>query len=211
MINKSETDLLNDGELLPVMEEFYSLQGEGTNTGCAAYFLRIGGCDVGCAWCDSKESWNVGLWPLTLTNKVIENIEQCPAKAVVVTGGEPLQYNLNYLCSELKKRNIKTFLETSGSCKLSGKWDWVCLSPKKNLPPLKDIFNKADELKIIIHDESDFDWAEKNAVLAKHGTILLLQPEWSMRKKMIPLIVDSILKDPKWKVSLQSHKYMNIP
>jgi len=129
----------------------------------------------------------------------------------VVTGGEPLQYNLNYLCSELKKRNIKTFLETSGSCKLSGKWDWVCLSPKKNLPPLKDIFNKADELKIIIHDESDFDWAEKNAVLAKHGTILLLQPEWSMRKKMIPLIVDSILKDPKWKVSLQSHKYMNIP
>ena len=211
MINKIETDLLNEGKLLPVMEEFYSLQGEGTNTGCAAYFLRIGGCDVGCAWCDVKESWDFELWPLTPTDKVIDNIEQCPAKAVVVTGGEPLQYNMNYLCSELNKRNIKTFLETSGSSQLSGNWDWLCLSPKKNLHPLKEVFAKADELKIIIHDESDFEWAEKNAALAKHATILLLQPEWSARKKMIPLIVDYILKVPKWKISLQAHKYMNIP
>ena len=209
--NKNEIDLFNEGKLLPVMEEFYSIQGEGNNTGNAAYFLRIGGCDVGCSWCDVKESWNAELWPLTLTDKIIENIEHCPAKAIVVTGGEPLQYNLDYLCFELKKRNIKTFLETSGSCKLSGKWDWICLSPKIKSSPLNEIYTKADELKVIIHEEPDFEWAEKNATMSKHDTILLLQPEWSIRKKMIPLIVDYVLKNPKWKISLQSHKYMNIP
>jgi len=211
MDNSIDIKLLNEGTLLPVMEEFYSIQGEGMNTGNAAYFLRIGGCDVGCSWCDIKESWNADLWPLASTDNVIKNIEQCPAKAMVVTGGEPLQYNLNYLCSELKKKNVQTFLETSGSCLLSGEWNWICLSPKKNSPPLKEIYTKANELKVIIHDESDFEWAEKNAMMIKSPTLLILQPEWSVRKKMMPLIVEYILKNPKWKISLQSHKYMNIP
>jgi len=204
-------NFINDGRLLPVMEEFYSIQGEGCNTGTAAYFLRIGGCDVGCRWCDVKESWNADLWPPIQTDEVISRIIQCPAKAVVVTGGEPLQYNLDYLCNELKKNNIRTFLETSGSYELSGSWDWVCLSPKIKSPPLSNIYTKIHELKVIIHEESDFVWAEKNAKMINNTTLLLLQPEWSERKKMIPLIVAYILKNPQWKISLQSHKYMNIP
>jgi len=197
--------------MLPVMEEFYSLQGEGHNTGKAAYFLRIGGCDVGCHWCDVKESWNADLWPITSTDDVIANIEKCPAKAVVITGGEPLQYNLNYLCRQLKNRGIQTFLETSGSSQISGEWNWICLSPKKQLPPLPQIGAIADELKVIIHDEADFEWAEKNAVSVGERTMLILQPEWSRRKQMIPLIVEYILQHPQWRISLQSHKYMNIP
>lgn len=197
--------------MLPVMEEFYTIQGEGNNTGKPAYFLRIGGCDVGCRWCDIKESWNAGQWPLTSTDTVIENIKLCPSNAVVVTGGEPLLYNLDYLCAELKKNNIETFLETSGSVGLSGEWSWICLSPKKKSPPLPEIYTKASELKVIIHEVSDLVWAEENAVLITNGAILLLQPEWSRRKEMIPIIVNYILKNPKWNISLQSHKYMNIP
>ena len=208
---KNQSSLLKEGRLLPVMEQFYSIQGEGYNTGNAAWFLRIGGCDVGCSWCDVKESWNADMHSLTVVDNIIEKILDCPAKAVVVTGGEPLNYNLDYLCSYLKQHNILTFLETSGSREISGTWDWICLSPKKNDPPLPAIFADADELKIIIHDVSDFDWAEKNAASTSENTILLLQPEWSRRKEMMPLIVDYILKNPKWRISLQSHKYMNIP
>jgi 7-carboxy-7-deazaguanine synthase len=213
MITETENNnkLLNEGLILPVMEEFYSIQGEGHNTGKAAYFLRIGGCDVGCHWCDIKESWNADLWPLTPTDDVIANIEKCPAKAVVITGGEPLQYNLNYLCGKLKEKGILTFLETSGSCEPSGKWDWICLSPKRKSPPLPQLLAKADELKVIIHDKADFEWAEQNLKLVNHKAILLLQPEWSRRKEMIPLIVEYILQHPEWNISLQSHKYMNIP
>ena len=211
MENPDEIELLKEGRMLPVMEEFYSIQGEGVNTGKAAYFLRIGGCDVGCRWCDIKESWNADLWPLSSTDAVIENIKKCPANAVVITGGEPLQYNLDYLCCELKKNNIETYLETSGSVSLSGDWTWLCLSPKKKSHPLPEIYTKANELKVIIHEVSDLDWAEENAALIKNDTKLLLQPEWSRRKEMIPLIVDYILKNPKWNISLQSHKYMNIP
>ena len=208
---KNKDILLQEGRLLPVMEEFYSIQGEGYNTGQAAYFLRIGGCDVGCSWCDVKESWNADLHPLINVDNVIENIIKCPAKAVVVTGGEPLNYNLEYLCSNLKDNNILTFLETSGSQKLSGIWDWICLSPKKHLSPLPDIFNSVNELKVIIQAESDFEWAEQNATLTNKKTLLFLQPEWKKRKDTIPLIVDYIMKNPKWKISLQSHKYMGIP
>ncbi len=210
MIN-NETELLKQGLMLPVMEEFYSIQGEGHNTGKAAYFLRIGGCDVGCRWCDVKESWNANTWPLTSTDKIISNILQCPSKAVVVTGGEPLQYNLSYLCLKLKENNIATFLETSGSQDLSGEWNWICLSPKKKSPPLQHLYTKADELKVIIYEMCDFKWAEENAIKVNQETILLLQPEWSKKKEMIPLIIDYILKNPKWNISLQSHKYMNIP
>ena len=207
----SQEQLLHEGKLLPLMEEFYSLQGEGTQTGIPAWFVRIGGCDVGCRWCDVKESWQAEFHPLTSTDDIVVHALECPAKAVVVTGGEPLLYNLDYLCAKLKEHGIKTYLETSGSEKLTGKWDWICLSPKRNAPPLAEIFQQADELKVIIYDEQDFDWAEANARFVKPSCRLLLQPEWSRYKTMIPRIVDYILQHPRWAVSLQAHKFMRIP
>ncbi len=205
--NNSESN----GKYLPVMEEFYSIQGEGFNTGTAAYFIRIGGCDVCCEWCDIKESWNSELFPLTDVDDIVKRAKTFPAKAVLITGGEPLLYDLDYLCDELKKQNIKLFLETSGSLFLSGNWDWICLSAKKNSPPLNENFQRADELKVIISDESDFAWAEINARLVKSDCVLYLQPEWSRSEEMMQVIVDYILENPKWKISLQSHKYMKIP
>jgi 7-carboxy-7-deazaguanine synthase len=202
---------LEKGEILPVMEEFYSLQGEGFHTGKAAYFIRIGGCDVGCYWCDVKESWNPDIHPLIAVETIVERALKYPARSVVVTGGEPLNHNMDLLCSLLKKNKFQIFLETSGSQAFSGDWDWVCLSPKINFPPLPEIYNKAHELKVIIRDSKDFEWAEKNASLVGTNCLLYLQPEWSRRKEVIPLIVEYIAKNPKWLVSLQSHKYMNIP
>lgn len=206
-----DPELLKTGKLLPLMEEFYSIQGEGANTGKAAYFIRIGGCDVGCNWCDVKESWNPKIHPLTPADEIIKNINQCKARAVVVTGGEPLTYNLDYLCNELKSRKISTFLETSGTYSLTGFWDWICLSPKKNRPPLDGIYTKADELKVIIYDESDFSWAEECAAKVKNDCLLFLQPEWSKRNNIMPLVIDYVMKHPRWIISLQSHKYMGIP
>lgn len=202
---------LNDGEMLPVMEEFYSLQGEGYHTGKAAYFIRIGGCDVGCSWCDVKESWNAELHPLVSADHVVKNAVALGVDAAVITGGEPLNYNLDFLCSGLKKNNIKTFLETSGTQALSGQWDWICLSPKKNTIILPDMYNNADELKVIIKDMDDFKWAEENAEKVRKETYFYLQPEWSCRMRIIPVIVDYILANKKWSISLQSHKYINIP
>ncbi len=207
----TQQELLSQGRMLPLMEEFYSLQGEGAQTGKPAWFIRIGGCDVGCRWCDVKESWNADLHPLVSTDEIVNHAACCPAKAVVVTGGEPLQYNMDYLCQQLQSKGIKTFLETSGSEKLSGNWDWICLSPKRNAPPLADISALADELKVIIFDAEDLDWAEKNAALVKPDCKLLLQPEWSQYNKMIHQIVDYILEHPKWTISLQAHKFMHIP
>jgi len=206
-----QEQLLKEGKLLPLMEEFYSLQGEGTHTGKPAWFIRIGGCDVGCRWCDVKESWIADYHPLTPTDDIVAHAADCPAHAVVVTGGEPLNFNLDYLCSKLKDKQIKTYLETSGSEPLSGEWDWICLSPKTNAPPLKEIFELADELKVIIHNENDFAWAEANARLVRPSCRLLLQPEWSQYKTVIPKIVNYILQNPGWAVSLQSHKFMRIP
>lgn len=203
--------LLNSGRILPVMEEFYSLQGEGFNTGSAAYFIRLGGCDIGCRWCDAKEAWNAGKVPPISTDKVVERASSFPARSIVVTGGEPLLYNLDYLCDCLMQKSMKRFLETSGSLPLTGNWDWICLSPKKEAPPLPGIFNIADELKIIIFDTDDFIWAEVNKEKIKRGTFLYLQPEWSRRNKIIPEIVSYIKVNPEWKISLQSHKYMHIP
>lgn len=193
------------------MEEFYSLQGEGANTGKAAYFLRIGGCDVGCRWCDVKESWNALLHPLINTNDVIARIISSPSKAVVVTGGEPMMYNLDYLCKNIKDLGIKTYLETSGAYPFSGNWDWVCLSPKKQLAPLKEAYLLASELKVVIQNQDDFLWAEENARLCSNDCRLFLQPEWSNRSETIPLIVDYILKNTKWNISVQTHKYLRIP
>lgn len=207
----TDQELLEKGLSLPLMEDFYTIQGEGSHTGKPAYFTRIGGCDVGCSWCDVKESWNASLWPLTRTDEIVKRVQGNPSKSVVVTGGEPLMYNMDYYCSELKKNGFKTFLETSGSHSLSGEWDWICLSPKKFSPPLAEIYNKADEYKVIIQSKGDFEWAEKNLHRLKEDCKLFIQPEWSKRGTIMPDIVDYVMKNPKWQVSLQSHKYMGIP
>jgi 7-carboxy-7-deazaguanine synthase len=211
ILNQSEEILLKEGKLLPLMEEFYSLQGEGFHTGKAAYFVRIGGCDVGCRWCDIKESWNAEKYPPVPTDLIIGHATGYPAKAIVVTGGEPLLYNLGYLCSGLHEKGIQTFLETSGSSPLTGEWDWICLSPKKDAPLVGNILSLANELKVIIEEPGDFYWAEENASGVNAGCILYLQPEWSRRQAIIPKIVEYIRENPKWKISLQSHKYMRIP
>ncbi|MEI7490893.1 MAG: 7-carboxy-7-deazaguanine synthase QueE [Bacteroidota bacterium] len=210
-MDKTADILLAEGRLLPVMEEFYTLQGEGFNTGQAAYFIRIGGCDVGCSWCDIKESWDARLYPPVDTNGVISRAVEFPGKAVVITGGEPLNYNLNYLSQGLRQHHIKIFIETSGSRPLSGDPDWLCLSPKKSSPPLDKICIKADELKVIILDETDLGWAEENKERVRPGCLLYLQPEWSRRNTILPRIISYIKEHPQWRVSLQSHKYMRIP
>lgn len=209
-IQKKKT-LLEEGRELPLMEEFYTIQGEGYHSGKAAYFIRVGGCDVGCHWCDVKESWDASLHPLTSSDLIVEHAAQYPGKAVVVTGGEPSMYNMNYLTEQLKSKGIQTFIETSGAYLLTGNWDWVCLSPKKTGPPLAENFSKADELKVIVYNKSDFDWAEKNAQQVRPDCKLFLQPEWSKSKEIMPLIVDYVMQHPKWNVSLQTHKYMHIP
>lgn len=203
--------LFDQGRLLPLMEDFYTIQGEGYNTGQAAYFIRLGGCDMGCWWCDVKESWDATLHPLTLTDTIIERVLQYPAKAVVVTGGEPVLYNLDFLCGQLKQKGIVTFLETAGVRKLTGDWDWICLSPKKGSLPLLAYFGIANELKMIIHQESDLRWAELNAEKVHTGCHLYLQPEWSNYNFILPLVVEYIKANPRWKISLQTHKFMNIP
>jgi organic radical activating enzyme len=212
MLSKEQEDiLLDEGKMLPLMEEFYTIQGEGHNTGQAAYFIRVGGCDVGCSWCDVKESWNRNLYPPTPTDIIVKNTARHPAKAVVVTGGEPLMYNMDYLCSELKKHAIARFLESSGAHPFSGEWDWICVSPKKNAPPVASVYEKAHELKVVIQSKDDFKWAEENAQLVKNNCILYLQPEWSKVDEIMPVITDYVMANPQWKISIQSHKYMRIP
>ncbi len=205
---------IEKGTLLPLMEEFYTVQGEGANTGKPAYFIRLGGCDVGCHWCDVKESWNADLHPPTLADTIVSHALQHPAKAAVVTGGEPSMYNLEYLTKQFHNNNIEAFIETSGAYPLTGTWDWICLSPKKSSPPLPEIFEKAHELKVIVYNQNDFEWAEINAaaVLKENtGCRLFLQPEWSRREQMMPKIVDYVMAHPKWNISLQTHKYLHIP
>ena len=195
---------------MPLVEEFFSIQGEGYNVGKAAYFIRLGGCDVGCSWCDSRYSWNPDLHPLVSTEKIIENVMDSGTDSVVVTGGEPLMWNLDLLCSSLKRKKIKTFIETSGSYPLSGNWDWICLSPKRNVPPLLEICRLAQELKIIVEDKTDFEWAEKYRALVAPECKLYLQPEWSRFEKIIPEIVGYVKRIPVWNISLQVHKFMHI-
>jgi len=200
-----------DGNALPVVEEFFSLQGEGYQTGRAAYFIRLGGCDIGCSWCDSRFSWNPRIHPVVETGLIIEHVLESGADSVVVTGGEPLMWNLDQLCDGLKRKNISTFIETSGAYQLSGRWDWICMSPKRNMPPLAGICGSADELKVIIQDRDDFEWAEKYRGLVRNDCRLYLQPEWSRFEKIVPEIVEYIKKNPGWRISLQVHKYMHIP
>jgi len=210
-IQPQDKKLLDEGTLLPLMEQFYTIQGEGFNTGKAAYFIRLGGCDVGCHWCDVKESWDASIHPLTKTEVVLQNVLAHNAKSVVVTGGEPLMYNLTELTRQLKEKNIETFIETSGAYKLTGDWDWICLSPKKTMAPLQDVYDKAHELKIIVYNKHDFIWAEEEAKKVNKNCHLFLQPEWSKHAEITPLIVEYVKNNPKWMVSLQTHKYMNIP
>ncbi len=210
MINARTQELIGEGKMLPLMEEFYTIQGEGYHTGTAAYFIRIGGCDVGCHWCDVKESWNAELHPATAVDLIVKNAVNY-SNTVVITGGEPLLWNMNYITKELQKNNIKTHIETSGAYPLSGIWNWICLSPKKNKLPLELIYEKANELKIIIYNNNDFKFAEEQAKKISANCVLFLQPEWSNQEKMTPLIVDYVMQHPKWKISLQTHKYLNIP
>jgi 7-carboxy-7-deazaguanine synthase len=202
-MDKKTKDLVDQGIMLPLMEEFYTIQGEGSHTGTAAYFIRVGGCDVGCHWCDVKESWNADLHPPTLADTIVNNVTK-HANTVVITGGEPLMWSMDYITERLQKNNIKTHIETSGAYSFSGKWDWFCLSPKKNKLPLEEVYKEADELKIIIHNNSDFDFAEQEATKVGQKCQLYLQPEWSKKEKMTPQIVDYVMKNPKW-------KYLNIP
>ncbi len=203
--------IFEGGKKLPLVEEFYTIQGEGYHTGKAAYFLRIGGCDVGCSWCDTKFSWNPSLHPVVPTKEIVDHVCAYPASAAVVTGGEPLMVNLDYLTQLLKQNGIETFLETSGAYPLSGEWDWICLSPKRNLPPLKEICDHAHELKVIIATEADFDWARENGSRVRKGCKLYLQPEWSQKEKILPAIIEYVKQHPDWMISIQSHKYMRIP
>ena len=210
-LNTEQQILLDEGKLLPLMEEFYTIQGEGYNTGKAAYFIRIGGCDVGCHWCDVKESWDASLHPLTATTTIINHVIESKTPAVVVTGGEPLIYNLQYITQLLKEKGIQTFIETSGAYPLTGIWDWICLSPKKTMLPKEDNYKLAHELKIIVFNKHDFIWAEEQAQQVSKDCFLYLQPEWSKLNEMLPLIVEYVKENPRWMISLQIHKYMNIP
>ena len=210
-LTPEQEDQFNSGKLLPLMEDFYSIQGEGHNTGKPAYFIRLGGCDMGCWWCDVKESWDASIHPLTETDEIVKRAVSYPAKAAVITGGEPALYELGYLTGELKRRGISTFIETAGVRKLTGSWDWICLSPKKGAMPHASYYETADELKVIISSHSDLAWAELNAGRVHDRCLLYLQPEWSRSDEMLPLIIDYVKTNPKWNISLQAHKYMNIP
>jgi 7-carboxy-7-deazaguanine synthase len=210
-MTESKNILPADGSILPLMEAFYTIQGEGYHSGKAAYFIRLGGCDVGCHWCDVKESWDAQLHPPTAVADIIRDALAVPAKAVVVTGGEPAMYPLERLTGELKKNGVATFLETSGAYPITGTWDWICLSPKKTAAPLAECLAKADELKVIVHNNNDLEWGEKFAKQVRKDCKLFLQPEWSKAVQMMPVIVDYVMKHPEWNVSLQTHKYMHIP
>ena len=209
-MKKEIQNLVDKGVMLPLMEEFYTIQGEGFHKGTAAYFIRVGGCDVGCHWCDVKESWNANLHPPTAIEKIVENAEKY-SKTIVITGGEPLTWDMGPLTEMLKQKGMQIHIETSGAYKLTGTWDWICLSPKKMKLPTEEVYKVANELKVIVFNNDDFRFAEEQAAKVNKDCILYLQPEWSKREKMSPLIVDYVMRNPQWKVSLQTHKYLNIP
>ncbi len=196
---------------LPVMEAFYTIQGEGFHQGKAAYFIRLGGCDVGCVWCDVKESWDLNAHPLKAINDIVEEAKKNNSRLAVITGGEPLLHDLTELTKELHHAGFETNIETSGSSPLSGDWEWICLSPKKFKQPLSEILQRAHELKVVIFNTSDFAWAEKYAALVSKDCKLYLQPEWDKASIVMPLIIEYIKKHPKWELSLQIHKYINVP
>ena len=196
---------------LPLMEHFYTIQGEGRYTGHPSYFLRLGGCDVGCVWCDVKESWDASKHPQVVIEMMVQVVEDSTAPIAVITGGEPLMHNLDALTSLLNEKGIRTHIETSGSHQLSGKWNWICLSPKKFKAPLDEVVLAANELKVVVYNQSDFSWAEQYAEKVSGDCLLFLQPEWSRAKELTPSIISYIQRNPKWILSLQTHKYIDIP
>jgi 7-carboxy-7-deazaguanine synthase len=200
-----------DAGLLPVMEHFYTLQGEGVHQGKAAYFIRLGGCDVGCVWCDVKESWEADKHPLFSVEQLVSEVKKTPAPIVVITGGEPLLHDLAPLTKALHEAGLRVHIETSGSSPLSGELDWITLSPKKFKAPLPEVLPRASELKIVVFNKSDFAWAEAWAAQVSPECKLFLQPEWSKANLVTPLIVDYIKAHPQWQLSLQVHKYINVP
>jgi organic radical activating enzyme len=202
-------DLLN--KKYPVMEDFYTIQGEGMNTGRAAYFIRLGGCDVECVWCDVKESWDANKHPLLTVSDLLEKVKGSPAKLVVITGGEPAMHDLTALTSVLKENGYELAIETSGAHTITGEWDWICISPKKFKAPLTENIQYADELKVVIYHPSDFEWAEKYKTMVSDNCICLLQPEYSKHTKAVELIVDYVKNNPTWRISLQTHKVINVP
>lgn len=195
---------------LPVMETFYSIQGEGFYQGHAAFFIRLAGCDVGCVWCDVKESWDANLHSLKTIDELIQEVKQTSTELVIITGGEPLMYDVTELTNALQELGYKTNLETSGAYPLTGSWNWICVSPKKFKTPLDSVLIKANELKVVIYNKSDFEWALRHASKVADDCLLFLQPEWSKEKEMLPLITNFIQENPNWKLSLQIHKYMGV-
>ncbi|AQG78667.1 7-carboxy-7-deazaguanine synthase QueE [Spirosoma montaniterrae] len=197
---------------LPVMEAFYTLQGEGVHTGRAAYFIRLGGCDVGCHWCDVKESWDVNAHPHHTVDNIVAGALDYPGRLAVITGGEPLMHDLTNLTAALQTAGFQTNIETSGVCEaVTGSWDWICFSPKKFKKPNPAIFEQADELKVIVYNQSDFAFAESFVPFLRPGCTLFLQTEWSRSNEMLPRIVQYIKEHPQWQLSLQTHKYLDIP
>lgn len=206
-----DLELLEGGRKLPLVEDFYTIQGEGFHAGKPAYFIRLGGCDVGCRWCDAKYTWNPKIFPPVDVDVVVERAKECAAQAIVITGGEPLLYPLDVLTSRLRDEGLEIFLETSGTHPFSGEFDWVCLSPKRQQPPLAEAFGRAHELKVIIQTEEDFAWAEENARRVGRYCRLYLQPEWSAFEQIMPKIVEYAKANPRWSISIQTHKFMRIP
>lgn len=204
-------ELLDGGRRLPLVEDFYTIQGEGFHTGKPAYFIRLGGCDVGCRWCDAKMTWNPRLFPPVEVDSIVARAASFPARAIVITGGEPSLYPLDYLTAQLRGRGLQIFLETSGAHELSGTFDWICLSPKKQNPPVESVFSRAHELKVIVESAEDFAWAEANAARVSPDCMLYLQPEWSRSESMTEAIVEYVKAHPRWNISIQTHKYMHIP
>lgn len=210
-MNETYPTEAGNGMSLPVAESFYSIQGEGFNTGRAAYFIRLGGCDVHCPWCDSGNTWDSSAFPERPVADIIGDIAATPAENVVITGGEPLLHPLGPLCRLLKDSGYRIFLETSGTHPLSGCFDWICLSPKRHRPPLEEVTAAADEIKTVIGSESDFEWAEQCRRGTKEGCMLFLQPEWNRMETAMPAITEYVRNHPEWRISLQTHKFMNIP
>ena len=201
----------NDGSALPLMEHFYTIQGEGYHQGKASYFIRTAGCNVGCHWCDIKDSWDASIYPMVDVEKIASAAAGHPMNIAVVTGGESMMFNMEPLTQALKNKGLQRHVETSGAYEITGEWDWICISPKKFKFPLKENMPLADELKVIVYNDSDFIWAIDNAQKVKKGCKLYIQPEWNKAYQMMPKIVSFIKENPEWNISLQIHKYMNIP
>ncbi len=210
-MKKPDKEVFEEGEKLPLIDQFYTVQGEGFHMGKAAYFIRIGGCDIGCSWCDTKFSWNFNFHDFSPIEEIVKNAKDNGADSVVITGGEPSLYNLDPLCDLLIENGIETYVETSGAYPLRGKWNWICLSPKRQNPPQEEIFSRANELKVIISKLEDLEWAEENAKKVNSDCRLFLQPEWSKYEGIIKDVVEYVKENKKWRISLQAHKFMHIP